>query len=43
MIAVGHPGVVEDLPPNLRVRELAPRQRRPIEEIAFGAHWEHGY
>ena len=34
MIAVGHPGPVENLPEAFRERE-APSQRKPIEEIAF--------
>ena len=43
MIAVGTPGKVEDLPPKLRERELAPRQRKPIDQVAFGARWDHPY
>ena len=39
MIAVGYPGNPEELPPKLRDRERAPRQRRPIEEIAFVGLW----
>jgi nitroreductase len=39
MIAVGYPGTVEDLPPMLRERELAPRQRKPIKEVAFDGGW----
>jgi nitroreductase len=40
MIAVGYPGDPDDLPPRLRERERAPRQRRPIEEIAFAGRWD---
>jgi len=43
MIAVGHPGTADDLPPKLREREHAPRRRKPIGEIAFDAHWGVGY
>ncbi len=39
MIAVGYPGKLEELPPKLRDRELAPRKRKPIEEIAFAGTW----
>lgn len=39
MIAVGYPGNLEELPPKLRDRELAPRKRKPIEEIAFAGRW----
>jgi nitroreductase len=40
MIAVGYPGDPDELPPKLRDRERAPRQRRPIEEIAFAGRWD---
>jgi nitroreductase len=40
MIAVGYPGDVEKLPPKLHDRELAPRRRKPIEEIAFAGTWD---
>ncbi len=33
MIAVGYLGDPEQLPENLKERELAPRQRRPLEEL----------
>jgi len=39
MIAVGHPADAETLPPKLRDRELAPRKRKPLEEIAFAGRW----
>lgn len=39
MIAVGYPGSVEDLPEAHRERELAPRQRRAVSEIAFAGRW----
>ena len=43
MIAVGYPASPDELPPRLRERELAPRLRKPIEEIAFVARWDHAY
>jgi nitroreductase len=39
MIAVGFPGKIEELPPKQRDRELAPRRRKPISEIAFACRW----
>ena len=38
-IAVGYPGDPEDLPEDLRARELGPRARRPLEEFVFGGSW----
>lgn len=38
-IAVGHPGDPDDLPEDLRDRELSPRTRRPLEETVFGGRW----
>ncbi len=38
-IAVGHAGDPEELPAPLRQREHAPRERRPLEEIAFAGSW----
>jgi len=32
--------VPRELPPKLRERERAPRQRRPLEEIAFASRWD---
>jgi nitroreductase len=43
MIAVGYPGNPDELPPKLRDRERAPRQRKPIEEIAFIGRWDHPF
>ena len=43
MIAVGYPGDPDELPPKLRDRERAPRQRKPIEEIAFAGRWDHPF
>jgi nitroreductase len=39
MIALGYPGKIEDLPDELRKREMAPRTRKPIEEWAFAGKW----
>ena len=38
-IAVGYPGDPEDLPEDLRDKELAPRTRRPLEDFVFGGSW----
>ncbi len=43
MIAVGYPGKVEELPPRLQERELGPRHRKPIGEIAFASRWNRPY
>jgi nitroreductase len=39
MIAVGHPGPVEVLPEALRERELAPRERKPLDSLVFEGGW----
>ncbi len=36
MLALGHPGDPESLPEALREKELAPRTRKPLDEIVFG-------
>lgn len=38
-LAVGYPGEPASLPEALRARETAPRTRKPLHEIAFGAMW----
>jgi nitroreductase len=38
MIAVGHPGRLEDLPEHLRLREN-PSDRQPVESFAFEGSW----
>ncbi|AKT37667.1 nitroreductase family protein [Chondromyces crocatus] len=38
-IALGHPGDPETLPEDLKQRELAPRQRKPLSDFAFGGAW----
>jgi nitroreductase len=37
--AVGYLGDPASLPDRLRTRELAPRTRKPLEEIVFGSAW----
>jgi nitroreductase len=39
-VAVGWPGDPAGLPDHLRQRELASRQRKPIEAFAFDARWQ---
>jgi nitroreductase len=39
VIAVGYLGSPDSLPDALRVRELAPRARRPLEELVFEGDW----
>ncbi len=39
VLAVGRLGDPATLPDALRERETAPRQRKPLTEIAFGDHW----
>jgi hypothetical protein len=36
MLALGYPGDPESLPDTLREKELAPRTRKSLDEIAFG-------
>ncbi|MGB5211720.1 MAG: nitroreductase family protein [Gammaproteobacteria bacterium] len=43
MIAIGHPGDPADLPEALREKEQAPRQRQPLDEIAFSGRWSESY
>ncbi|MEJ8801579.1 nitroreductase family protein [Pontibacter sp. H249] len=40
MGAVGYVGDPEQLPEQLKARELAPRQRKPLNEIVFNGKWE---
>jgi len=39
VIAIGYPGAPEQLPQPLREREVAPRQRKPLSQIAFSGTW----
>lgn len=41
MIAVGYPGELSALPDYLQQRELKPRERKPLTEIAFSGQWGH--
>ena len=43
MIAVGHPAPAEVLPDGLREKELAPRERKPLDRIAFAGRWGQGF
>lgn len=45
MIAVGYPyrGKLEELDEKLRAKELAPRERKPIAEMAFAGKWGVAY
>lgn len=38
-IAIGHKGDAESLPDDLKAKELAPRQRRTMEEFVFAGTW----
>ncbi|GAB3203805.1 hypothetical protein GCM10027293_35410 [Pontibacter aydingkolensis] len=40
MGVVGYAGDPEGLPEQLKARELAPRQRKPLSEILFNGKWE---
>lgn len=40
-VAIGYPGSPHSLPEQLRERELAPRQRKAISELAFEGRWNH--
>ncbi len=39
VIAIGYPGNLDDLPDDLRERELLPRTRKTVTEIAFQERW----
>ena len=39
MVALGYLGTPDELPEQKRQMELAPRQRKPLNEIVFGSHW----
>lgn len=42
MTALGYPGDIDDLDEKLRERELAPRRRKPLDELVFGEEWGEG-
>ena len=39
VFTIGYPGNLDALPENLRERELAPRQRKPLTEFVFEGGW----
>lgn len=41
MIAAGYPGELTVLPDYLQQRELKPRERKPLTEMAFSGQWGH--
>ena len=43
MIAVGAPAAQETLPEKFREAETAPRNRRPLPELAFDGRWGSGF
>jgi nitroreductase len=38
-LAIGYPGNSHSLPEKLRERELADRQRKPVESFVYAGHW----
>lgn len=38
-VAIGYPGNPEALAPEFRAIEMAPRQRKPLDEIVYGIEW----
>ena len=43
MIAIGHSGDPDDLPDAKREQELAPRKRKPLEQMVFEGGWAQPY
>jgi len=41
VIALGYPGDPDSLTEKLRQREIAPRQRKPLESFVFSGAWGH--
>lgn len=39
VVALGWPGDPQDLDPELRAKELRPRERRPLREIVYEGRW----
>jgi len=39
-VAIGYGGEPDSLPEDLRPKELAPRNRKPLESFVFEGHWE---
>jgi nitroreductase len=40
MVTIGYAGSADSLPEDLRERELAPRERRPLGELFFNGAWD---
>ena len=40
LFAIGYYGNADELPEELRTRELQPRTRKPLTEFVFGPHWD---
>jgi nitroreductase len=43
LVAIGYPGSPDSLDENLREREEAPRERRPMQELVFSDQWGVGF
>jgi nitroreductase len=41
--AIGYLGSADDLPEDLRAREVAPRTRKPLAEFVFRGRWDHPF
>ena len=39
-VAIGYPGEAESLSDDLKEKELAPRERKPLSEIVFSGAWD---
>jgi hypothetical protein len=39
LFAIGYYGKLDDLPEELRAREVLPRTRKPLSEFVFGPQW----
>lgn len=40
-LAIGYPGEPASLPDSLKVREMAPRTRKPTSDFVMSGHWGH--
>ena len=40
-MAIGYPGEPASLPDSLKVREMAPRTRKPVSDFVMSGHWGH--
>lgn len=41
-LAIGYAAPPEEVPENMREKELAPRTRKPVSEFVFGQEWSRG-